>query len=58
MEAILELNRQHLANFTDSVKESVAVNVTRLINARREDKNDGKNQNQVKEQCAHAYRKM
>ena len=56
MEHLLELNRQHLQNFTENVKECVAVNITRLIQARKDDQDDNKNQNKIKDQCAHIER--
>ena len=37
MEAVLELNRQHLQHMTDTVAAAVTTNVERLIAAKEED---------------------
>ena len=56
MEAVLELNRQHLQHMTDTVAAAVTTNVERLITVKEEDNTRNRNQGKIQDQCAHIER--
>ena len=56
MEAVLDLNRQHLQRMTDTVAAAVTTNVERLIAAKEEDSTRNRNQGKIQDQCAHIER--
>ena len=56
MEAVLDLNRQHLQHMTDTVAAAVTTNVERLIAAKEEDSTRNRNQGKIQDQCAHIER--
>ena len=56
MEAVLDLNRQHLQSMTDTVTNAVTANIAKLIAVKEEEKLEGKNQNTIRDQCAHIER--
>ena len=47
MEAVLDLNRQHLQSMTDTVTNAVTANIAKLIAVKEEEKLEGKNQNTI-----------